>query len=261
MTTMTMTIKPPPEEEKSPFRKTLEAAVSGKHSQVSPFSLAWSEGRLTKDHFAFWVAQHLHYVGHFSEWLAAMFADCPHKDARDFLLQNMWEEEMGTPHTELLIRFGEACGWSRERILSTPALPTTDGLRYWCEMLAKSHDFLGASAALIVGLESQTPGIYTRQLPPLRQKYGFTDEETIFFEVHIVSDVVHGERGYQIVEKYATKPELQQHCLNLVHRATEMRWAYMDGLYRELVREYGEFDGPASNGAEIKGDISHLTGI
>jgi len=237
---MSMTIAPPAQEEKSPFRLSLEEAVAGKHSQVSPFSLAWAEGRLTKDHFAFWVAQHLHYVGHFSEWLGAMFADCPHKDARDFLLQNMWEEEMGTPHTELLIRFGEACGWSRERILSTPALPTTNGLRYWCETLAKSHDVVGASAALIVGLESQTPGIYIRQLPPLREIYQFTEDETIFFDVHISSDVIHGERGYQIVEKYATTEEEQQRCLGLVRQATEMRWMYMDGLYREVVRRHGD---------------------
>lgn len=234
-----MAIAAPPETEKSEFRKQLEAAVAGKHSQASPFSLAWSEGRLTRDHFAYWVGQHLHYVGHFSEWLGAMFADCPHKDARDFLLQNMWEEEMGTPHTELLIRFGEACGWSRDRILSQKALPTTRGLRYWCETLAKSHDFVGASAALIVGLESQTPGIYTRQLPPLRETYGFTEDETIFFEIHIASDAVHGERGYQIVERYADTPEEQQRCLELVHEATEMRWMYMDGLYRALVSEIG----------------------
>jgi pyrroloquinoline-quinone synthase len=235
-----MTIKPPAEEDKTEFRRELEAAISAKHSQVSPFSLAWSQGRLEREHFAFWVAQHLHYVGHFSEWLAAMFADCPHKDARDFLLQNMWEEEMGTPHTELLIRFGEACGWSREKILSTPALPTTEALRRWCEMLAKSHDFLGAAAALIVGLESQTPGIYTRQLPPLREKYGFTDDETIFFEVHIASDVIHGERGFQICEAYARTPQEQEHCLELVRQATEMRWMYMDGIHRELVSRYGE---------------------
>jgi hypothetical protein len=164
----TMTIKPPPEEEKTAFRKTLEAAVSGKHSQVSPFSLAWSDGRLTKDHFAFWVAQHLHYVGHFSEWLAAMFADCPHKDARDFLLQNMWEE-MGT-RTPSCSSLRRGVGEPRA-ILSTPALPSTDGLRFWCENLAKTS-FLGA-AALIVRLESQTQ-VSTPVSFSAAAEYGFT---------------------------------------------------------------------------------------
>lgn len=239
----TMTIKPPEQSEKSEFRLKLEAAVAGKHSRRSPFSVAWMEGRLEREQFGFWVAQHLHYVGHFSEWLGAMIANCRHKDAADFLLQNMWEEEMGTPHTELLRRFGEACGWSRERIAAEPSLPTTTALRSWSELLARTQDYVLATAGLIVGLESQTPGIYINQLPPLRDpdRYGFTEEETIFFEIHISSDVIHGERGYQIVEKYATSPEMQERCIDLVHTAADMRWLYMDGIYRELVRRHGEF--------------------
>lgn len=239
----TMTIKPPEQSEKTDFRLALEAAVAGKHSQRSAFSIAWMEGRLTREHLGFWVSQHLHYVGHFSEWLGAMIANCPHKDSADFLLQNMWEEEMGTPHTELLRRFGEACGWSRERIAAEPALPTTTALRSWSELLARTKDYVLATAGLIVGLESQTPGIYINQLPVLRDPnfYAFTEEETIFFEIHISSDVIHGERGYQIVEKYATTPEMQQRCLDLVHTAADMRWLYMDGIYRELVRRHGEF--------------------
>ena len=234
-----MVLAAPPETEKSTFRTQLESAVNAKHSKSSPFSEAWVEGRLTRDHFAFWVGQHLGYVGHFSEWMGHMFGDCPHKDARDFLLQNMWEEEMGTPHTELLIRFGMACGWTRDQLENAEPLVTTRAMRAWCDLLGRSHDFLGATAGLIVGLESQTPGIYTRQLPPLREKYGFTDEETIFFELHITSDVVHGERGYQIVEKYADTPEKQAHCLELVRQAGQMRWMYMDGLYRALVEQVG----------------------
>jgi pyrroloquinoline-quinone synthase len=238
-----MTITPPEQSEKSEFRLALEEAVAGRHSQRTAFSIAWMEGRLTRDHMAFWVSQHLHYVGHFSEWLGSMIANSREKDASDFLLQNMWEEEMGTPHTELLRRFGEACGWSREQIAKEPALPTTRALACWSELLARTDDFVSAAAGLIVGLESQTPGIYIKQLPVLRDPkfYGFSEEETIFFEIHISSDVIHGERGYQIVEKYATTPEHQQHCLDLVHQAAEMRWLYMDGIQNELVRRYGDF--------------------
>jgi pyrroloquinoline-quinone synthase len=234
-----MAIAPPAEVEKTTFRKQLEAGVNAKHSKASPFSEAWAEGRLSREHFAFWVGQHLGYVGHFSEWMGHMFGDCPYKDARDFLLQNMWEEEMGTPHTELLIRFGMACGWTRDQLENAEPLVTTRAMRAWCDLLGRAHDFLGATAGLIVGLESQTPGIYTRQLPPLREKYGFTEEETIFFEIHITSDVIHGERGYQIVEKYADTPEKQAHCLEMVRQAGQMRWMYMDGLYQALVEQVG----------------------
>ena len=56
-----------------------------------------------------------------------------------------------------------------------------------------------AVAGLVVGLESQVPSIYRKQTPVLREKYGFSDEEVEFFDLHIVSDEIHGERGFQIV--------------------------------------------------------------
>ena len=45
--------------------------------------------------------------------------------------------------------------------------------------------------------------IYSKQIVPLREKYGFTEDEIEFFDLHITSDEVHGERGYQIVLEHA----------------------------------------------------------
>lgn len=224
----------------SDFRAALEQAVAGKHSQQHPFSKMWMEGQLTKAQFGEWVRQHYHYVGHFSEWLGVMFGQCPHQDVRDFLLQNMWEEELAaTRHTELLLRFGEACGMPREEVIHAAdrgtLLPSTEAFEAWCRMLAYTHSFWEAAAALIVGLESQTPAIYTKQVPVLEEKYGFNEDEIEFFYIHITSDVVHGERGYQIVERYADTPEKQARALALVERAAQMRWLYMDGIYRKAV--------------------------
>ena len=60
-----------------------------------------------------------------------------------------------------------------------------------------------------MGLESQVPGIYQRNLPPLKTLYGFSDHEVEFFAIHIEADEVHGERGYQIVERHSTTPDKQ----------------------------------------------------
>ena len=86
-----------------------------------------------------------------------------------------------------------------------------------------------------MGLESQVPGIYKRNLPPLKQHYGFTDHEVEFFAIHIEADEVHGERGYQIVERHGTTPERKAEALDQVRQATEMRWQYMTGLHRAYV--------------------------
>src|SRR2546422_6291324 len=84
----------------------------------------------------------------------------------------------------------------------------------------------------LVGLESQVPGIYKRNLPPLTSKYGFNDHEVEFFAIHIEADEVHGERGYQIVERHSDTAERRAQALEQVRQATEMRWQYMSGLHR-----------------------------
>ena len=218
------------------FRRQLEEAIKGNHSQAAPFTVAWAEGRLTREHFARWAENHYKYVGPFADYLAYIYANTPEQytDAKDFILQNMWEEELGGDrHTDLLIRFAEACGTTRERVEDPEtALPSTLGLQSWCYAVAMRENFVVASAALIVGLESQVPAIYRKQLPPLKEKYGFTDYEVEFFDLHIVSDEIHGERGYQIVLDYATTPELQQRCIEIVRTGAKMRKMYMENLYR-----------------------------
>jgi pyrroloquinoline-quinone synthase len=163
-----------------------------------------------------------------------VYAECPHADARDFLLENIVEEESGTKHVDLLIRFAEACGVSRAEVEHTVQLPTTRALTAWCYEMAH-RPFPEAAAGLLVGLESQVPGIYRRNLPPLKPLYGFTDREVEFFAIHIEADEIHGERGYEIVETYADTPEMRARAVDAVRQATEMRWQYMSGLHRAFV--------------------------
>jgi pyrroloquinoline-quinone synthase len=221
-------------ESKSPFRQRLEGAVSAKHSRMNPFTEKWVKGELSRAQLGSWACQHYQYVSQFARWCAAIYAECPDPDARDFLLENIVEEESGVKHVDLLIRFAEACGVSRAQVETAQQLPTTRGLTAWCYETSK-RPFHIAAAGLLVGLESQVPGIYQRNLPPLKTHYGFNDHEVEFFAIHIEADEVHGERGYQIVERHSTTPERQEEAVDQVRQATEMRWQYMSGLYRAFV--------------------------
>ena len=78
------------------------------------------------------MCQHYQYVSQFARWCATIYGNCPDPDARDFLLENIIEEESGTKHVDLLIRFGEACGVSRAEVERTRQLPSTRGLTAWC---------------------------------------------------------------------------------------------------------------------------------
>lgn len=221
------------------FRTALENAIKGKSANKSPFSIAWAEGKLTRAHIARWAENHYHYVGPFAEYLAYVYARMPadYVEAKDFLLQNMYEEEIGGDrHTDLLIRFAESCGTTRERVKNPDNMAaSTRGLQSWCYTVAMREDPIVAVAGLVVGLESQVPSIYRRQTPTLRAKYGFTDQEVEFFDLHIVSDEIHGERGYQIVLEHATTVDLQQRCLKICEIGAQMRLMYTNGLYKEYV--------------------------
>jgi pyrroloquinoline-quinone synthase len=219
---------------KSEFRLRLENSVNAKHSRLNPFAEKWVKGELSRAQRGAWARQHYQYVSQFARWCATVYGDCPDPEARDFLLENIVEEESGTKHVDLLIRFAEACGVSRREVETTRQLPTTRALTAWCYETARKP-FHVAAAGLLVGLESQVPGIYQRNLPPLRTHYGFSDHEVEFFAIHIEADEVHGERGYQIVERHCAIPERQAEAAEQVRQATEMRWQYMTGLHRAYV--------------------------
>ncbi len=223
------------------FRSALEQAIKGKSANKSPFSIAWATGKLSRAHLARWAENHYHYVGPFADYLAYLYARFPeeHTEAKDFLLANMYEEEIGGDrHTDLLIRFAEACGTTRERVINPDNInATTRALQAWCYCVAMREEPVVAVAGLVVGLESQVPSIYRKQTPTLREKYKFTDEEVEFFDLHIVSDEIHGERGYQIVLALAKTPELQQRCIKICEIGAQMRLLYTTALYHSYVEQ------------------------
>lgn len=222
------------------FRQALQDAIKGREAKNASFSQAWADGKLKREHFARWAENHYHYVGPFADYLAYVYANTPDEftGAKDFLLQNMYEEELADiRHTDLLIKFAEACGTTRERVENPGNMnPITRGLQSWCYAVSMREHFVVATAALVVGLESQVPSIYRRQIVPLREVYGFTEDEIEFFDLHITSDEVHGERGYQIVLDHADTPQLQQRCLKMCRWGAEMRFSYTQGLYDHYVK-------------------------
>jgi pyrroloquinoline-quinone synthase len=225
--------------DKTQFRAALKEAMQGREAKDASFSVAWSSGKLQREHFARWAENHFHYVGPFADYLGYIYANAPDHatEAKDFLLQNMYEEELADiRHTDLLIRFAEACGTPRNMN------PVTRGLQGWCYATAMRGNWVAATAALVVGLESQVPDIYRRQYPPLLEKYGFTEDEAEFFELHITSDEVHGERGYEIVLRHADTPELQELCLEAVRDAADMRFSYTKALYDYYVKDFKHAD-------------------
>jgi pyrroloquinoline-quinone synthase len=217
------------------FRQRLQEVAELTNYRRHPFTTAWARGELSREQMIQWTQQHWLFVMHFPRWIATLYGRCPDQDTRDYLLENLMEEEGSVKHTDMLLTFGEACGATREQLTSARKLPTTRALTDWGDLVSLTAPFPEAVAGITVGTEGPVPGFYGRILPTLRQHYGFTEPQLINFTVHMTADVDHSEKGYELVERYCRTEEQQESAIEHVRQAAEMYWLYNEGLYQHIV--------------------------
>jgi pyrroloquinoline-quinone synthase len=203
--------------------------------------VAWANGKLTREHFARWAENHYHYVGPFADYLGYIYSRMrPTRPPtpRTSCCQNMYEEELGgVRHTDLLIRFAEACGTTRERVVDIdnahrrdprPAgLVLRDGDARALRRRRRRPGG-GSGVAGAVDLPPPVPGAD-------REVRVHRGGGRVLRPAHHESDEIHGERGYQIVLEHATTPELQQRCLKICEIGAQMRLLYTTALYHDYV--------------------------
>ncbi|MBV9121326.1 MAG: iron-containing redox enzyme family protein [Chloroflexi bacterium] len=220
------------------FRDQLEEARRPTHGATHPWSQAWADGRLSLRQMAEWAKQHHYYIDVVAQNFAALFARCDDLASRQFILDNLVGEELeGERHPALLLRFAIACGMSREEVLDADRngeiLPATRGLRSWVTELAYQRPIAEAGAGIMVGLEGQLPKMYPLYVERCKA-LGLTDDDLMFFTVHITGDVGHNENGLRLVEHFATTPALQRAAIGAVRASGQMRKAYLDAVYEHF---------------------------
>ncbi len=218
----------------SSFYAQLIAIRDKKHSKNHPFFAKWARGELTRVQTALYCQQHYHYVSEYLNWLAYEASQIPHRDAKAYLLENLGDEENPDDrHLDMLKDYVAVCGVAPEKVETSPILPGTDALQNWGWRMVYQKPWQAAVAGMFVGLESQFLDICKKIVPALHQHYHHKPgaREIRFFEEHIHADEVHGSKGFAVVEKYCTTPELQALALKTVEEATIRRWRYMNSIY------------------------------
>lgn len=220
------------------FRAELEATVQRRHCRSHPLTEAWAAGKLTREVLGAWVREHYHFTRNIWQIYGHMVANCPVKEARSMILENLTEEESPIdPHEQQLLDFARACGLDPEQVQQWDPLPTTKALRDWMTLLAEKRTWQEAVAGINIGMESQLPDIIALIWPSLQERYGFTDPEVRFFRIHHTADMKHGGVAIDMVVRH-TPPELQPAVLQAVWEGTEKRWFYFDGVYVRYVLGY-----------------------
>jgi pyrroloquinoline-quinone synthase len=218
------------------LREQLQSLVEQKHLLKHPFYIAWTEGKLTREHLKHYAIQYFQNVLAFPTYVSAVHFNTPHVGTsiamRQEILENLIEEERGSQnHPALWQRFAEALGATTSELTETPALPTTKNLISTFRHLCLNSPFYAGLAALYA-YESQIPAVATTKIDGLQRFYGMTDpQEYRFFTVHQSADEYHSEAELKLIEQYADTPEKQAEVLNVAAQASDSLWKFLDGVY------------------------------
>src|SRR6185437_8543572 len=157
------------------FANSLVAHLSDKHLLKHEFYQAWSAGTVPIETLRLYAEQYYQHVRAFPRYLSATHSNCEDITARQFLLENLNDEEKGSEnHPELWKRFAEGIGASRESLETSQPMPETKALvDTFLDASRKSYaEGLGA----LFAYEHQIPEIATFKIDALKKHYSVQEQ-------------------------------------------------------------------------------------
>ena len=102
------------------FINQIDEIVEEYHLLKHPFYQAWNEGRLSIESLQDYAKQYYHHVEAFPTYLSAVHAQTEDMNTRKHILQNLIDEEAGSPnHPDLWLQFASALGVKKSDVLQT----------------------------------------------------------------------------------------------------------------------------------------------
>jgi pyrroloquinoline quinone (PQQ) biosynthesis protein C len=213
------------------FRQELEAAVLERHCANHPMTEKWTRGELSRNALMGWAVEHWHWVSKMNPATFYVCAKAPPDVVAEELVNFREENDEQRPHLDIVLRFAKANGANIDEVKAGRGLPTTQAWANWLNHVAKEQSWIAAVAALRIGTESQSPLLYGRVLPALRQLYKFPEQDIEHFWLHADADTEHGGRAFEILERHCATRELQELAIHYARESARMRWFYFDGIY------------------------------
>ena len=181
---------------------SLDAQIARKHLLKHPFYLAWTRGELSADALRDYAGQYYHHVAAFPTYLSAVHAGCDDQATRKQLLDNLVDEEAGSPnHPDLWVKFAEGLGLDEAKVRNTGKEAETseliDTFRSVCREGATAEGL-----AALYAYESQIPEICESKIDGLKKHYGFNNPDHYrYFSVHIEADREHSAVERQMLDR------------------------------------------------------------
>ena len=192
-----------------------ECTGPGRGMQDHPIVVAMEDGSATLAQLQLFTEQFYLHISRMLPWIGAIYVRCPHEDVRTALVKNLAEECTGYQtetgaHPELLLQFGEALGMDIDPVRVAEQMAEGRRLTDYFEFMGLCREWFVPLSAIGIGLESFVPDTFRRIVAALKKNYGLTDEQLIFWTMHIMADEEHGDEGIEMVSKYAITAEARK---------------------------------------------------
>jgi pyrroloquinoline-quinone synthase len=220
------------------LRAELEAAVLRRHCANHPMTEQWAKGKLGRNALMGWAIEHYHWVSNIYPAFFDICARAPN-DVVKIQMENYHEETDETrSHLDIVLRFAEANGADIAAVKAGRGLPTTESWVRFLRDAAREPSWIAGVAAINIGTESQSPMLYSKVLPALREIYKYPEADIEHFWLHVDADTEHGGKAFDMLEKYCTTPALRKLALDFAYESARMRWFYFDGIYLHYEKGY-----------------------
>ncbi len=211
--------------------ESIDHQIAAKHLLTHPFYLAWTRGELSKEALTDYARQYYQHVAAFPTYLSAVHARCDDQPTRRHLLQNLMDEEAGSPnHPELWLQFADGLGAPPNEVKETKPTPETTGLIKTFRTVCEGDTAEGLAA--LYAYESQIPEVSESKIDGLKKHYGIKNPKDYeYFTVHMEADREHSATERALLDGYvndANAPAVQ----NAVQRVLDALWEMLSGVCR-----------------------------
>jgi pyrroloquinoline-quinone synthase len=212
------------------YLDNLDNDIAAKNLLKHPFYLAWTRGELSKEALSDYARQYYHHVAAFPTYLSAVHANCDDQTTRKQLLNNLIDEEAGSPnHPELWKKFADGLGVEDGELARTEKQPETKRLIDTFRSICGQGSTAEGLAALYA-YESQIPAICESKIDGLKKHYGFTQPEHYeYFTVHIEADREHSAAEREMLSHYVDNRNFESVRAS-VHRVLNALWNVLSGV-------------------------------
>jgi pyrroloquinoline-quinone synthase len=171
-------------------------------------------------------------VAAFPTYLSAVHAGSDDQPTRRQLLNNLIDEEAGTPnHPELWLQFAEALGVSKEDVQYSEKQPETSNLIDTFRSVCSEGTTADGLAALYA-YESQIPAVCESKIKGLVENYNMTaPRDYEYFTVHVEADREHAAAERSMLSEYVTD-ENAAPTSHAIDRILDALWEMLSGVCR-----------------------------